>query len=100
MFNDAKQELERLQEELLAEEKTAPVQQDDDLLSDQILDQLLDMDYRSYNADKTDVDPQELAQELSRPTSSLTGLIVTAGLLTLGIFLVICWWLIRYMGKL
>lgn len=101
MFKDAKEELERLQDELLAEEVPKVSREDDSLLSEQMLDQLLDTDYRSYNADATDLDPQELAQELMQPPRSpLTGLIVTAGLLTLGIFLVVCWWLIRYAGLL
>lgn len=101
MFKDAKEELERLQDELLAEEAPKALAEDDELLSEQALDELLDTDYRSYNADRTELDPQKLSEELMKPEkSSLTGLIVTAGLLTLGIFLVVCWWLIRYAGLL
>ena len=100
MFKDAKEELSRLQDELLAED-TPRQPQDDDLLTEQELDDLLDTDYRSYNTDKTDIDPEVLSQELDKPVkSSLTGLIVTAGLLTLGIFLLICWCLLRYGGIL
>ena len=74
---------------------------DEDLLSDQMLDQLLDIDYRSYNADSTDVDPDELSQAVSQPAEpSLRGLIIANGLLLLGILLVLIWWLIRYLGSL
>ena len=100
MFNDRQEELERLRNELLDEEvEEQPAQEDDDLLSDEMLNELLGMNVQAYNTDKVDTKPEEISQQLQQPEEpKLTGLLVTAGLLTAGIFLVICWWVFRYLG--
>ena len=104
MFRDRQQELERLRDELLEEEEQevqVSSQEDDDLLSDEMLNQLLGIEVHSYNADRVDLDPQKLSEEVLKPEEpKLTGLLVTAGLLTAGIFLVVLWWVLRYMGVL
>lgn len=100
MFKDANEELERLQEQLLAEETRKLPHVDEELLSDQMLDQLLDVDYRSYNADHTDLDPEELAEAISEPAEpSLRGLIIANSILLFCIALLVIWWLIRYGGS-
>ena len=103
MFHDRKQELERLSEELwedIEEELTEEeIPEDENLLSEETLNQLLDIDV--HNADKTDVGPDELSEEIMRPEPPrLTGLILTATLLSTGICLLLLWWVLRYFGVL
>ena len=100
MFKDANEELNRLQEQLLAEETKKLPKLDEDLLSDQMLDALLDTDYRSYNTDHTDLDTEELSEAVSQPAEpSLRGLIIANSILLFCILLVVIWWLIRYGGS-
>ena len=51
---------------------------------------------RAYNSDRTDLDPEDLEEELSGG-NSLTGLVVLTVLLTLGIVGMVIWFLLRYM---
>ncbi len=52
-----------------------------------------------YNADKTDEDLESYGQQVQEPArKSLTGLVVTAVLLTAGILGVVIWWLVRFGG--
>ena len=51
---------------------------------------------RAYNSDRTDLDPEDLEEELSGG-NSLTGLVVLTVLLTLGIVGTVSWFLLRYM---
>ena len=51
---------------------------------------------RAYNSDRTDLDPEDLEEELSGE-KSLTGLVVLTVLLTLGIVGMVIWFLLRYM---
>ena len=51
---------------------------------------------RAYNSDRTDLDPEDLEEELSGG-KSLTGLVVLTVLLTLGIVGMVIWFLLRYM---
>ena len=51
---------------------------------------------RAYNSDQTDLDPEDLEEELSGG-KSLTGLVVLTVLLTLGIVGMVIWFLLRYM---
>ncbi len=54
-----------------------------------------------YNADNTDEDLQDYASQVEEPArKSMTGLVVTAMLLTAGILGVVIWWLIRFGGAL
>lgn len=60
MFKDAREELKRLEEELLQEEETGEEVYEDDELSDYDPD-------RMYNGDDVDTDPNELGEEILRP---------------------------------
>ena len=51
---------------------------------------------RAYNSDRTDLDPEDLEEELSGE-KSLTGLGALTVLLTLGIVGMVIWFLLRYM---
>ncbi len=51
---------------------------------------------RAYNSDRTDLDPEDLEEDLSGG-KSLTGLVVLTVLLTLGIVGMVIWFLLRYM---
>lgn len=131
MFKDAKEELKRLEAELLAEdpipEDTLPEETpEEDILDDTVLEALLEEtqkignageyqnysnDYgtevddrtrvfRVYNTDKSDEDLDNYAQAVQEEPqkNSLTGLIITACLLTAGILGMLVWWLLRYWG--
>ncbi len=127
MFNDAKEELERLEEALweaepLSEEDRP--QAEDDILDEALLDALLEEDvriadgtpeeiYRSnysnrrrnvriYNSDKTDVTPEELSRQVLEggKQKGVAGLVVLALLLAAGILALAVYWLLRYGGFL
>ncbi len=50
-----------------------------------------------YNSDNLDEDLDSFSEEVREPKKdSLTGLLITALLLTAGILIVVAWWLIRY----
>ena len=101
MFKDAQKELKRLEAELLEEE---PEERDEE-------DTLLDDDddfgeetpevyrnfsnrYKAYNADRTEWDPEDLAQELERkPKRSCLALLLLA--LFAGVIGLLAW---RYFG--
>lgn len=127
MFNDAKEELERLEAALREAEsqpETDSVQEEEDILDDALLDTLLEEDsriadgapeeiYRSnysnrrkqvriYNSDKTDVTPEALSQEVLEggKQKGITGLVVLALLLTAGILGLAVYWLLHYGGIL
>ena len=83
MFKDAKEELERLENQLLWEddESQAP-------------------DVPCYNTDRSDMDLEELTNELNTPPArNLTGLAVFMVILTL-IILGLGYWLLRHWGVL
>ena len=102
MFNDKEEELQRLEEELLEDEilqEEENFEDDQDLLDEDLVDDLLYADMQVYNTDHTDVDLEELSDAMDEPPArSLQGLIVTALLLTAGIFVLIAWWAVRYLG--
>lgn len=132
MFKDAKEELKRIESELLAEEmldqESAPQEEtsDDSLLDDATLSALLEETqtigdatayinysnqytaaqddktrvFQIYNTDKSDQKLEDYADAvLEEPRSGkLTGLIVTAAILSAGIAGVLIWWLLRYWG--
>lgn len=126
MFNDAKEELERLEAALRQAEQPEEdnAQTDEDILDDELLDALLDEDgriadaapeelynsnysnrrknVRIYNSDSTDVDPEELSEEVLAEAGQkgITGLVVTAVVLTAGILGLAVYWLLRYGGVL
>ncbi len=100
MFEDRNQELQRLSEELLEEEFPAAAEEEDDtLLSEETLNELLDIDV--HNADTSDVDLEEFSEELQTPEEpKTTGLLVTSILSATGIVLLLAWWVLRYFGIL
>lgn len=90
MFKDTEKELKRLEQELLETD------------TDELLTQLhkeLDEDVQAYNTDRVDTDVEEFSRKVQEPyTEKLTGLVVAAILLTLGIVALTGWWLVRLLG--
>lgn len=120
MFRDKEEELRRLSAELRAEEEVqeAPEQEEPDFSLDEDTD-IADMaggvyrnasndygrglrnyasGYRAYNADKTEVDPQALSDEVlcedEEEEKSLTGLVITAFVLSAGVVGMLIYWLV------
>lgn len=84
MFKDTEKELKRIEEELLQDTPDEGTILEDDQV---------------YNADRVDLDPEDLSQALEQPQKEkLTGLVVSALLLTAGILGVLAWWAIRLLG--
>ena len=90
MFRDRQEELQRIQQQLLDED----IPETDEALLEDIADLVDDVQegYEPdgfYNNDYTDLDPEQLSQELlyEEPRENLKGLVVAAVLLTLGIVL-------------
>lgn len=123
MFKDRNKELQRLEqalledeeEELLPAEDTAEA--DEDLLTEEALDELLEdvapgknsVPYQNfsndyghiYNSDVTDTDLDEYCEEiLEEPAPSYSGLVILACLLALGILGMVIYLLLRYGGIL
>ena len=113
MCKDRNQELQRLEQALLEEEE-------EDLLSEETLNELLEdvapaknsvpyqnysndygQPYTAYNSDTTDTDLEEYSEEvLSADKPSYTGLIVLACLLAIGILGMVIYLMLRYGGIL
>lgn len=124
MFNDAKEELERLAAALQEQPEEPKPQQDEQILNEEQLDALLGEDSRIadaapevlyknnysnrrkqariYNSDKTEVSAEDLSQQMLRADKQkgIVGLVVLALLLTAGIFGLAVYWLLRYGGML
>lgn len=120
MFEDTKQELDRLQEALLDEpEQETPetLPGIDELLQDEELQKLLQDEeepgeapyHNAANAygknlvdcDDCQVPVQEpVDEEPAAPVKGIRGLIIAAALLSVGIVLVVLWWLLRFRGIL
>lgn len=91
MFKDAREELDRLQEQLLAE----------DLAQDEQTLPLPPQNVRSYNADNADMDLDELSEELLRHRShSWTGVAVFMVVLTLAVLGIAVCVILRHLGVL
>ena len=92
MFKDTEEELERLEQALL-EEEAQPAPPDP-------MEQT--MVFRSYNADRTELDPEELSQAvLEQPRSrSLAGIALFMIIMTLIVVGLVAWWLLRGKGGL
>lgn len=122
MFKDTEEELQRLSEELRAQERADEVSDGEDML-----DALLEEDtqigemgdgvyknasndygsglrnfasgYRAYNADRTEVDPTTLSdallEEEAQEEKSLKGLVITALSLAAAVVAVLIWCLYR-----
>lgn len=88
MFQDEKEELERLQKALMEEPE------DEEQIEEEFS---LDYDDCAYNADLCDEDLEDYALEVQEePDRGLTGLALTALLLALGVLGVILWFFLRY----
>ena len=112
MFRDTQEELERLNAELKAQQEADRQAEAEDMLDALLEDetQIGELEdgvyknasndygnYQAYNADRTDVDPAELAAQLEEPEQevpSLKGLKILAILLALGIVGVVAFWII------
>ena len=93
MFHDKDKELQRIQDELL-EEENAEISQEEE-------NQWFYNDLQAYNNDQTDLDADDLSDELLEPTGpSLQGPLLTALFLIVGIFLIVCWWILRMRGTI
>lgn len=100
MFHDKNEELKRLENELLEDEEYSAMQEDPSFSQPQYEDELY-TDLQAYNADRTELDPDDLSDALLEPEEpSVQGPLLTALFLILGIFLVVCWWMVRYLGVL
>lgn len=122
MFRDKEEELQRLSEELRAQERADEESEGEDMLDVLLEDdtQIGDMDssvyknasnaygsnlrnfasgYRAYNADKTEIDPTMLSDALldeeEQEEKSLSGLVITALTLAAAVVAVVVWMLIR-----
>lgn len=126
MFRDTKEELDRLEAELLEDDmpeaETAELQeeQEEDLLNEEALDALLSDDhkfggaegadiyknysngYRAYNSDKTELSPEALSQELTAKERDpvVVGLTALALILVAAIMGALIWVLIAFRGML
>ena len=128
MFRDTKEELDRLEAELLEEETPEeteeltvdPEETEEELLGEEELDALLSDDhkigsaegediyknysngYRAYNSDKTELSPDELSEELTetRRDPVVVGLTILALVLVAAILGVLVWVLIAFRGLL
>ena len=101
MFRDRQEELQRIQQQLLEEDVP---ESDEELLEDiaGLVDDVQE-GYEPdefYNNDYTDLDPEELSEDVlyEEPRERLTGLVVAACLLTLGIVAVLGIWVVRLLG--
>lgn len=122
MFKDTEEELQRLSEELRAQEKADQESEGEDMLDVFLEDdtQIGSMEgnvyknasneygsnlrnfasgYRAYNADRTEVDPtilsDALLEEEEPEEKSLTGWVITAFVLATAVAAVVIWMLIR-----
>ena len=122
MFKDRDAQLRRLEEALLEEEdlQLLPAQEtpeDEDLLSDDVLDELLEdttptpnnvayQNYsnhygNAYNADSADVDLEDYSQQLQGSSKKdRSGLVIIACLLALGVLGVMIFMMLRQGGFL
>ena len=100
MAKDTKEELQRLEQELLAAEadKQNSV---DDILNDEDLKKLLDdaPAPQVKNTDTIEISPKQISDQLTATKEKpLTGLIIAVLLLTAGVIGMVCWYLVRYLG--
>ena len=113
MLRDRDEELQRLNQDLLAQEEP----EQEEILDEETLDELLEEDtqiedteayvnysngYRAYNTDKTDTDLESFSEAVRTPAKdkSLTFLSVLALALTGGIVLVLIYLLLKFRGLL
>lgn len=116
---------ELLQQDEPDEPEELPAEEDEELLDEEELDELLKdtratqdtiiyqnfsneygkqlrnfaNNYKAYNTDKLDLDPEELSRQLDAPKRN-TGLLATAALLAVAVLAMVCYLLLRYRGLL
>ena len=112
MYKDAREELKRLEEALLEEEEPQEeelqeeTEEEDVTLLLEDIKGFLGEDEEAtiphvYNTDRTDTDLDSYSEEVhSGQKQSLTGLVILAVALALGIVAIVVWWVIRYGGVL
>lgn len=116
MYKDAREELKRLEEALLEEEvPQAEEEEDEDVDVDEDVDALLAkaeeilgtedtqvvMIPRVYNTDHVDTDLDRYSEEVhSGKQKRMTGFVILAIALALGIAAVVIYWIVRYGGML
>lgn len=126
MYKDAKEELKRLEDALLEEDVPEEEEQPEELAEEEEQpDELAEEEktaqdlmaqtrrigsleeaetlipdlaetLRIFNADQLDVDLEEYAEAVQEEPKSITGLIITAAALAVGVMGVLVWWLVRY----
>ena len=97
MFRDTKEELQRLEQELLEEQEQPKDTFEEDPLGDYVNQPVK---CRVYNTDHTDVDLEEFSAQVREPEKSLTGWIVLCFVLMTGIVCILGYWVLRYLGVL
>ena len=103
MYQDAKEELQRLEEALLEEdilEEDFPeeeISQEEEEIFEQTR-RIGELPKEFYNTDDTDVELEEYAQQVQEDNRGLVGLTVAAILLASGIVGILIWWVLRYGG--
>ena len=111
MFRDAKEELKRLEDALLAEEEAEEyeeeVEEEDDAFepdAPEIADagpyRNFANNYRAYNTDRTDVDLDEYSEAVRQPKGGVSCLGALALLLLGGIFVMLMLFVLKYYGFL
>lgn len=106
MFKDEKEELRRLEQALLAQEKDEPEQPrfweddcpDEETVVYQNFSNNYGKAYRAYNADKTDQELDSYSETVRTGQAGIRGLVLLACLLTGCIVLVCLYLLLRYGG--
>lgn len=100
MFRDTKQELQRLEQELLQEESAQEPEFGEEPSGEYEGDYVnFASGYRAYNSDRADVELEEYGRTVREGEKSrLTGLIVLALLLSAGIVCILGYWFLRLLG--
>lgn len=103
MFKDNQEELARLEQALLEEEEELyedDLLEEEDLYEDDLPEETPCRDYtgryKIYNADNCDGDLEEYSDRVYEGRSGVSGLTITALLLSCGILGVMVWILLRY----
>ena len=96
MARDTKEELQRLEQELLAAESDKTV---DELLADEELKDILEDKPKARKTDRTTKPSKEPKKE-PKKEKSLTGLIIAVLLLSAAVVGMLCFMMVRYLGAI
>ena len=98
MFQDNQEELARLEQALWEEDAEDELPEEEELYEDQeeFYQEAPPRRFRAYNADDCDGDLEEYSDEVYKGRSGVSGLVITALLLSVGILGVMVWFLLRY----